>query len=847
MMRGGVHGVARAPAVLRLVGILGLLGLAPLTVTSCITPDFDGLKEAEGGAGGEGNAAHCYDEVSNKGETGIDCGGGECDGCAEKEPCRIDRDCESNSCGSGKCLKPSCDDLKTNPGETGPDCGGSSCDARCDVGLGCDSNKDCLAPPRESGASARCENQTCALACPPRTGDCNEQADDACEVNTESNSTHCGECFKTCDLSHVSDSFCVSGACQVDTTAENLGCDPGYSDCDGLVENGCEARLSTDLKNCGACSAACSAENGQARCEAGECQITCQTGFKDCNNDPRSDGCETDITSSVNDCGGCGEDDSDFICVPDQPGWSPYCIDKKCGSIDCEETAPGHGACDGDKICDDSLDTVRNCSACGQICVATGGSPACVERVCVIGGCNPDRADCDGAYLTGCEADLLLDKTHCGGCTRDDPRPGPGQNCVLLEEDEDLHVLTVACAAGGCAIVSCEPGHADCDGRAENGCEIDVSTTDRHCGGCTKDDPKPGAGEDCEKRFDHASGECEAGSCVFDDCDEGYVDCGGDAGCETDIEGPHDCGECDVRCGGDQAHVASTPRCVESKCEVTCEQGHCPDLSDPERPCSAEMGVDVQNCEACGETCGGSEPFCDPDLGCRQLFPIQVVGTVAVRSGANGALTSPFALTNPETARGRALVVTIATPRAVGTVRFGGVNMIQGSATSASGDAAYSYVYYLLSSALGAPGTKNLEIAIPGGWGGIVATPIELINVAQAPPVWTAAIRATNNPCSAAGGTYKARQTAEVSLGGSWVLSSLSIRADSSSGATPTGLGAVVSGAQLGQQSQGFSGYSLTNRAADLAIGWDVQGGACWDLAMSSLAFSPVTQDGPSD
>jgi hypothetical protein len=46
------------------------------------------------------------------------------------------------------------------------------------------------------------------------------------------------------------------------------------------------------LQNCGGCGMACSTSNIAAVCTAGHCEGTCASGFLDCNDDKRRDGCE---------------------------------------------------------------------------------------------------------------------------------------------------------------------------------------------------------------------------------------------------------------------------------------------------------------------------------------------------------------------------------------------------------------------------------------------------------------------------------------------------------------------------------------------------------------------------
>ena len=48
------------------------------------------------------------------------------------------------------------------------------------------------------------------------------------------------------------------------------------------------------------------------------CNVACNTGFGNCNNDP-ADGCEVDTTSSPGACGACGQeclfDNAQALCV----------------------------------------------------------------------------------------------------------------------------------------------------------------------------------------------------------------------------------------------------------------------------------------------------------------------------------------------------------------------------------------------------------------------------------------------------------------------------------------------------------------------------------------------------
>jgi hypothetical protein len=78
----------------------------------------------------------------------------------------------------------------------------------------------------------------------------------------------------------------------------------------------------------------------------------------------------------------------------------------------------------------------------------------------------------EGDAYCGAEAckDLDTDAAHCGAC---------GAVCGPFE-----HAAAVSCAARACVVDTCTTSYGDCDGVAANGCEIDLRTTEAHCGAC---------------------------------------------------------------------------------------------------------------------------------------------------------------------------------------------------------------------------------------------------------------------------------------------------------------------------------------------------------------------------
>jgi hypothetical protein len=85
----------------------------------------------------------CSDGIKNQDETGVDCGGASCEGCADGEGCRVASDCQSSLCSEKQCESGTCSDQIRNQDESDTDCGGA-CEpcpeaARCNEAADCES------------------------------------------------------------------------------------------------------------------------------------------------------------------------------------------------------------------------------------------------------------------------------------------------------------------------------------------------------------------------------------------------------------------------------------------------------------------------------------------------------------------------------------------------------------------------------------------------------------------------------------------------------------------------------------------------------------------------------------
>ncbi|MEY4515619.1 MAG: hypothetical protein RLZZ450_7741 [Pseudomonadota bacterium] len=113
------------------------------------------------------------------------------------------------------------------------------------------------------------------------------------------------------------------------------------------------------------------------------------------------------------------------------------------------------------------------------------------------------------------------------------------------------------------AVVSapvCQAGFADCDRDVSASCETDLATTANHCGSC---------GNVCS--YEHAGASCRAGRCALGACTVGYADCDGDAqnGCEVSVDTASNCGACGKVCSASGVAPLCTAEGCGTACDVT--------------------------------------------------------------------------------------------------------------------------------------------------------------------------------------------------------------------------------------------------------------------------------------
>ncbi len=404
-------------------------------------------------------------------------------------------------------------------------------------------------------------------------------------------------------------------------------CRAGRAQCVAGVFGGCVGEVGPAAEVCGngvdencdgrddPCAIPCAGDSRigtSCTVGAGACARTgawvCRSGAAVCDATPGPGGVETCTNHVDDDCDGlfdCGDPD----CATDSA--CRICMYNGC--FDRSLTSGGY--------CDSRIrvacGTVAGCAAevgrtdCETLYPHAMGS--CFGGSCLLGSGSCDRgwANCDGVDTNGCETNVDTSTTNCGAC---------GNRCTSPTG-------TPACTAGICSVGSCPAGSLDCDGRTDNGCEINSNIDGFNCGACRT---VCGAGASCMSGvcrcpvgssatycptgcFDLQTSagncgacgnvcpvgtRCIAGGCSTG-CATGLVDCSGVC---ADFQTNRDhCGRCHNQCSW---NPHATPFCAAAVCGQTCDSGFGDCDGNATNGCELDLRSDPTNCGACGRACG---------------------------------------------------------------------------------------------------------------------------------------------------------------------------------------------------------------------------------------------------
>ncbi|MDO9016934.1 MAG: hypothetical protein Q8S73_20285 [Deltaproteobacteria bacterium] len=191
------------------------------------------------------------------------------------------------------------------------------------------------------GATAECVDGRCAVAaCDMGFGDCDRVGGNGCEAGLNS-VARCGACGTSCPSRPHAAPVCRSTGC-------GLSCEVGFGDCNRDPLDGCEVNLQTDASHCGACGFACETlAYAPGSCSVGTCRTICTPGRGDCDGNP-SNGCETDLATAIVHCGRCGNRCPTGACVA---GLCEGEVDVGAGGINaCARRPSGDVLCWGSNV-----------------------------------------------------------------------------------------------------------------------------------------------------------------------------------------------------------------------------------------------------------------------------------------------------------------------------------------------------------------------------------------------------------------------------------------------------------------------------------------------------------------
>jgi hypothetical protein len=268
------------------------------------------------------------------------------------------------------------------------------------------------------------------------------------------------------------------------------------------------------------------------------------------------------------------------------------CVDHACvaGCTTSARCPTGQLCCGG--ACTDTQTSTTHCGACDARCAPPNATAVCAAGACGVLTCTTAYENCDGMAANGCEVNVRTDPAHCGRCGS--PATAPN--------------ATAVCRDGAPAVGACNPGFADCDAMAANGCETPTLVNNTHCGAC---------GNACA-----AGGRCVSGRCVADCRLSGGVACGAGTVCDFT----------DGQCRAAGSRCALTGEFVACGAE-TCGPGAT--CNPRTMRCAAALSCRSVFCEEGTARCWGSDCPCDrPAAACTTIAPTAV--PAAFLSGAFG-------------------------------------------------------------------------------------------------------------------------------------------------------------------------------------------------------------------
>jgi hypothetical protein len=346
-----------------------------------------------------------------------------------------------------------------------------------------------LADEAEAGLTSYCPSNKCPAGwttCPGSRF--------PCDVNLQADRANCGACGHGCPSSGRHATYeCSDGQCIM-----ACGSPPENIDCDGVPDNGCETKSTTN-ENCGGCGIQCPDPDKPCMTTSSEVRCGCPDGLLRCVDpgsglakcvDPRSDDANCGACQNACDPEGAGGE---------RPANTYYgCFNSECGKLKCESNFMN---CDKDMAngCEAFVLSQDNCGTCGNACgpgLECKGNEGAVPTCSCPGGqtyCPYFWIELGDTtlYFAGRCTDVGSDRENCGACYH---------SCPYATAHS-----APTCTYGMCGR-QCAKGWADCNGNPVDDCEVNTDSDPRNCGGC---------GNVCDAIAGQA---CVGGRCVLEPC-----------------------------------------------------------------------------------------------------------------------------------------------------------------------------------------------------------------------------------------------------------------------------------------------------------------------------------------
>lgn len=236
----------------------------------------------------------------------------------------------------------------------------------------------------------------------------------------------------------------------------------------------------------------------------------------------------------------------------------------------------------------------------------------------------------DEGPIFKCGTDLAHDVNNCGAC---------GHRCL---EYQPIH-MTSRCSEGACELECLNPPQSfggtewrNCNGKVDDGCEVDVLVDTANCGSC---------GNTCAPGVACIDGLCG--------CPAGFLYC--DHQCVDPRTDDYNCGSCGNVCEPPEGACSPVPNarwaCEKGTCgHLTCNKGAADCDGDLKRPdCTGngcevdDIGHDPKNCGGCGIVCVGDEECVDEGKGPACAVPCKASGRTRCDDECRDLLNDPKA------------------------------------------------------------------------------------------------------------------------------------------------------------------------------------------------------------